>query len=141
MQQIAAIREETSFEITLLHERVNALLAATTFLTIAYTATRGSSGDWVALVGPVLAGFGLLLALLAWPGVSATARLVVMLTSRADDFLEQHQGALPVWSGGEGGRRRRESDQRRSLLFFRAAPGLLVVLWVVLLTSAITHPS
>jgi hypothetical protein len=36
--QLAFIREETRFEIGLLHERVNALVGAEAFLTIAFTA-------------------------------------------------------------------------------------------------------
>ena len=37
-EQLAFIRQETRFEIGLLHERVNALVAAEAFLTIAFTA-------------------------------------------------------------------------------------------------------
>ena len=44
--QLAFIREETRFEIGLLHERVNALVGAEAFLTIAFTAAMSNGTAW-----------------------------------------------------------------------------------------------
>lgn len=131
-QQLEAIREATRFELGLLHDRVNALLTAQTFLTIAFTATMAAEGTWAAVVAPTLSTLGLLLAVLAWPAVNATARLVITWTSLSGDLLDQHPEAHPVWLDAHADRRRRETDQRKSLLFFRAAPPLFTVVWVVL---------
>ena len=134
---LAAIREETRFELRLLHERVNTLLAAEAFLTIAYTATMNSAGPWAAVVAPVLAVLGLVLAALAWPGVNTTARLVMQWTLQVGDLLERHPEAQPSWSTTQDDRRSRESGQRRSLLLFRFSPPIFLLVWVVLLVCSL----
>lgn len=131
------IREETRFELQLLHERVNTLLAAEAFLTIAYTATMNSKGTWAAIVAPVLAGLGLLLAALAWPGVSITAHLVMQWTYQVGDLIERHPEAQTPWSTGQQDRRTREAGQRRSLLLFRFAPPTFLGVWVILLICSL----
>ncbi len=135
--QLVGIREETRFELNLLHERVNTLLAAEAFLTIAYTATMNSPGTWAAVVAPVLAVLGLLLAALAWPGVTTTARLVMKWTYQVGDLLEQHPQAAVPWSDGHEDRRTRETGQRRSLLLFRFAPPTFLGVWVILLICSL----
>lgn len=134
---LAGIREETRFELQLLHERVNTLLAAEAFLTIAYTATMNSKGTWAAVVAPVLAVLGLLLAALAWPGVSITADLVMQWTYQIGDLIERHPEARTRWSTGSQDRRVREAGQRRSLLLFRFAPPTFLGVWVILLICAL----
>jgi len=46
-ERLGFVRAELRFELTLLHDRVNALLTAEAFLTIAYTAamSNGARGD------------------------------------------------------------------------------------------------
>lgn len=134
---LASLRDETRFELNLLHERVNTLLAAEAFLTIAYTATMSSSGRWSAVVAPVLAVLGLLLAALAWPGVSTTAQLVMALTYQFGNVVDGHPEALPSGAAGRGDRRAREIGQRRSLLLFRFAAPLFLSVWVVLLACSL----
>ena len=134
---LAGIREETRFELKLLHERVNTLLAAEAFLTIAYTATMNSVGTWAAVVAPVLAGLGLLLAALAWPGVSSTARLVMQWTYEIGDLIERAPRAQVPWTSGPEDRRRREQGQQRSLLLFRFAPPTFLIVWIVLFVCAL----
>ena len=95
---LEGIRDETRFELQLLHERVNTLLAAEAFLTIAYTATMNSKGTWAAVVAPVLAVLGLLLAGLAWPGVRTTANLVMQWTYQVGDLIQRYPQARPAWS-------------------------------------------
>lgn len=129
---LASIREQARFELELLHQRVNTLLAAEAFLTIAYTATMNSQGAWAAVVAPVLAVLGLLLAGFAWPGVSATAGLVMLWTRHVGDILEQHPQTRALWSAVQVERSRREGDQRRSLLLFRCVAPIFAVVWIVL---------
>lgn len=135
--QLASLRDETRFELELLHQRVNTLLAAEAFLTIAYTGTMNSQGAWAAVVAPVLAVLGLLLAGLAWPGVSATANLVMLWTRHVGDILERHPQAQAPWSADHVDQRRREGDQRRSLLLFRCAAPTFGVVWIVLLVCSL----
>lgn len=136
-QRLAFVREETRFELQLLHERVNALLSAEAFLTIAYTAAMSNGAVWghvfAVMAAPALAILGLLLALLAWPGVAATARIVLTHTAVQEDLI----GRLPrtPTAGFYSAPKRRSavSDQRRSLLFSRTVPALFTVVWTVLL--------
>lgn len=139
-EHLAQVREETRTELGLLHERVNALLAAEAFLTIAYTAAMSNGAAWgrsFALVAaPVLALLGLLLALLALPGVATTARIILAGTALQEDLYAR----LPT----AGGVRRRVAmrpagvgEQRRGLVFFRTVPVLFAAVWVVLLVLAL----
>jgi len=47
--RLALVRAEIRFEIDLLHQRVNALIAAEAFLTIAYTAAMSNGATWAYL--------------------------------------------------------------------------------------------
>ena len=134
---LEGIRDETRFELQLLHERVNTLLAAEAFLTIAYTATMNSKGTWAAIVAPVLAVLGLLLAGLAWPGVRTTANLVMQWTYQVGDLIQRYPQARPAWSAGQEDRQARETGQRRSLLLFRFAPPTFLGVWLVLLICSL----
>jgi hypothetical protein len=141
------MRQETRFEIGLLHDRVNALVTAEAFLTIAYTAAMANGTAWgagfSAVASPVLSLLGLALALLAWPGVRATADLVLTWTQRQADLLAQHPGLVATMPGAAvRGRddRRAQPDQWRSMLFFRAVPALFTVVWVVLTGLALVLP-
>ncbi len=138
--RLAAVREETRSELGLLHDRVNALLAAEAFLTIAYTAAMSNSAGWgrafAAVGAPVLAVLGLLLALLALPGVATTSRIVLSQTALQDELFERLRGTATGYHGGVG-RPRAVADQRRGLLFSRCVPVLFAVVWVVLLVLAL----
>jgi hypothetical protein len=138
--RLAAVREETRTELGLLHERVNALLAAEAFLTIAYTAAMSNGAAWgrafAAVGAPVLAVLGLLLALLTLPGVATTTRIVLAQTERQDELFGRLRGAASDYHAGPG-RRSAVADQRRGLLFFRAVPVLFAVVWVVLLVLSL----
>jgi hypothetical protein len=133
--RLALARDETRFELGLLHERVNALLAAEAFLCIAYTAAMSNGASWgeafARVAAPVLALLGLLLALLAVPGVATTVRIVRDLTTQQDELFARLRGAASAYHGAPG-RPSATSDQRRSLLFFRAVPLLFAAVWVVL---------
>ena len=142
-ERLAFIRAELRFELGLLHDRVNALVAAEAFLTIAYTAAMSSGARWgeafSAIVSPVLAVLGLLLALLAWPRVAPTRRLVLGWTASQVELLAREASLRSTVSGLPG--RSAERDQRSSLLFFRAVPGLFALVWTVLAVVALVLPA
>jgi hypothetical protein len=141
-ERLAFIRGELRFELGLLHDRVNALVAAEAFLTIAYTTAMSNGARWgavfSAIVSPILAVLGLLLALLAWPGVATTVRLVLGWTAGQDEVLRSG-ASLSAVSGLPG--RSADVDQRRSMLFFRAVPGLFALVWTVLAVVALVLPA
>jgi hypothetical protein len=143
-ERLASIRAELRFELGLLHDRVNALLAAEAFLTIAYTAAMSNAAPWgpsfSALVAPILSGLGLLLALLAWPGVAGTVTLVLAWTADQSELLSRDTALSSGPSGLPASRadvRRVRSTQWRSMLFFRVVPGLFVVVWATLTVVAL----
>lgn len=135
--RLVAIRDEIRFELGLLHGRVNALLAAEAFLTIAYTAAMSNGAAWgrqfAAIAAPALAVLGLLLAVLALPGVAATARIVLTQTALQEQLIERLPGSALGGSTASPAGVSALRDQRRSLLFFRAVPLLFAVIWIVLL--------
>lgn len=137
---LAALRDQLRFELGLLHDRVNALLAAEAFLTIAYTAAMSNGAAWgrqfAQVAAPVLAVLGLLLAALALPGVAATARIVLGQTARQEQLVEQLQGSALGGLHQVTGQGAALKDQRYSLWFFRAVPLLFAVVWIVLLILA-----
>ena len=148
LPQLAIIRDEIRFEIGLLHDRVNALLAAEAFLTIAYTAAMSNGTPWggtfARIVAPILALLGLFLALLAWPGVNATVKIVLQWTFRERLLFDDHPSLAATIPGGlvvtNGNQAQLETVQRRSMLFFRAVPVLFVVVWIALTVVALILP-
>lgn len=145
VRDLSLIRSETRAEIGLLHDRVNALLAAEAFLTIAYTAAMSNGTRWgrsfAIVVAPTLSVLGLLLALFAGAGIYATARFVAEWTRRQRQLLDEYPaivGTVLGWAAGGGNRRRAVDDQRRSLLFSRSVPVLFSAVWAVLTVVALT---
>lgn len=137
-ERLAFIRAQLRFEIGLLHDRVNALVGAEAFLTISYTAAMSNGARWgaafSAIVAPILAVLGLLLALLAWPGVATTVRLVLGWTADQSELLRR-EASLSAVAGLPG--RDAGDDQRHGMLFFRAVPGLFALVWAVLAVVAL----
>ena len=143
VEQLAFVRAQLRDELRLLHERVNALLAAEAFLTIAYTAAMSNGAPWgaqfAAVVAPVLSVLGLVLAVLVWPGVATTVQLVLAWTRDQEELLDRRarlpdSAGRPVWRRGGSSPVR---AQRRSLLFFRAVPATFAVVWSVLTVVAL----
>lgn len=143
-QHLGIIRNETRFEIGLLHTRVNALLSAEAFLTIAFTAAMSNGAaarsTISVIISTTLAVLGLLLALLALPGINATANIVLELTDQQGQLLSADRTATAVYEVAAAGRApgRTRSDQRRSLLFFRAAPVLFAIVWTAFTVISLT---
>lgn len=135
--RLAFVRAEIRFELDLLHQRVNALLAAEAFLTIAYTSAMSSGAAWgrsfAMIAAPLLSVLGLLLALLVIPGVRATVHIVLIQTARQEQLVEGLPGSALAGYYGVAGRPPALADQRRSLLFFQAVPILFSVVWSVFL--------
>lgn len=146
-EQLGVLRAQLRSEIGFLHERVNALVAAEAFLTIAFTTAMANAAPWgvvfAAVVSPVLAVLGLALALLSWPGVRATVRLVLGLTRQHLQVGQREPGlaVASTTSDGPGATARQAvRDQRASMLFFRAVPPLFTVVWSVLLVVSMVLP-
>ena len=141
LAELATVRDEIRFELELLHQRTNALLAAEAFLTIAYTAALSNGAPWgrafAVVAGPVLAVLGLLLALLAWPGVQTTARIVLDATRHLDRLVADLSDASGAGARTSGYRLATSADQRRSLRFFRAVPPLFCLVWATLVVLAL----
>ena len=139
-RRLAFIREEVRFEIGLLHTRVNALISAEAFLTIAYAAAMANANPrwgaaFAAIVAPVLSAVGLVLALLAWPGVDASFRIIVSWDQVQREFLAaEPRHARALWRAGAtgAGERRADPDQRRTMLFARAMPAVFALAWTLL---------
>lgn len=87
---------------------------------------------FAAVAAPALALLGLLLALLALPGVATTARIVLVQTALQEQLIERLPGSALTGFHGVADRRPAAEDQRRSLLFFRAVPLLFAVVSIVL---------
>lgn len=148
VRRLAFIREETRFEIGLLHDRINALISAEAFLTIAFTmAMSNANARWgtmfSTLVAPVLSLVGLVLAALAWPGVDASFKIIFEWSSRQRHFMEENpvvtdmMWRLDVLSKGN---RRADPDTRNTMLFARAVPAVFGVSWAILTVIALVLP-
>lgn len=135
--RLEAVRDAIRFELGLLHERVNALLTAEAFLTIAYTAAMSNGAVWgrqfAAVAAPILAVLGLLLAVLALPGVTATARIVLAETALEEQLVARLPDSALGGIYTAAGRSSVHTNQRRSLLFFRAVPLLFTAVWAAMI--------
>ena len=147
-RRLAFLREETRFEIGLLHDRVNALIGAEAFLTIAFTAAMGSgNARWgtvfSAVVAPVLSILGLLLAVLAWPGVDASFRIILAWNERQVELMRNSPALVDnMWrpSALRRNQDRGDPNQRRSMIFARAVPAVFILTWTILTTVAVVLP-
>ena len=142
-RRLAFLREEVRFEITLLHDRVNALIGAEAFLMVAFTMalTSDRADAPFLLVAPVLSLVGLLLAALAWPGTAASFRIVAAWDARQREMMAADPSLREdLWRPEVRGRTgRRDPDQRWSMLFARAVPAVLVGAWTVLTIVALVE--
>jgi hypothetical protein len=143
-RQLSFIREETRFEIVLLHERVNALIGAEAFLTIAFTAAMSNANPhwgttFSVLVSPLLALTGFLLAALAWPGVNASFKIIVQWDARQLQLFQNRPALVgSLWRPHP--QTRRDLDQRTTMLFARAVPLVFTVAWAALMVIALVLP-
>ena len=137
-RRIAAVREEMRFEIGVFHDRVNGLISAEAFLlisfTMALTYAGPGSGAGLFWISPTLAVIGLTLAVLAWPGILASHKIIEWNVVFLDVVNAAHAASAIDWrpSVFADGDRRTQADHRRGLLFARFVPLIFVVAWAVL---------
>lgn len=142
------LREETRFEIGLLHDRINALISAESFLTIAFTiAMTSSNGQWGAAftraVPPVLSVVGLVLAVFAWPGIDASFRIINEWTARQRQFMQANPTVVDLlWrlDVPSRGSAREDPNTRRTMFFARAVPVVFGLAWAILSLIAVLLP-
>lgn len=145
--RLSFIREEMRFEIGILHDRINALISTEAFLLISFTmALVYSNARWsdkFFLVSPMLSLIGFLLAVLAWPGVNTSYRIVVEWNILLIATLNEAHG-LPdfMWrpSVFQDGDSRTQADHRNGLLFARLVPIVFAIAWTILTGIVLTAP-
>ncbi len=148
VRRLAFIREETRFEIGLLHDRINALISAEAFLTIAFTmAMSNSNTHWGAtfstLVPPILSLLGFVLAVLAWPGVDSSYKILVEWNVQQLALMHGNPRMTEVmWRVDAlgSGSHRTNPDRGLSMLFARAVPTVFGIAWAALTVIAILLP-
>ena len=146
VQRLKFIREETRFEIGLLHDRINALISAEAFLTIAFTmAISNTNARWGStfsiLVAPMLSSVGLTLAVLAWPGVDASFKIIVEWNLRQMQLMRENPVLIDtMWREYVLHNRNADPDQRKTMLFTRAVPPVFGIAWAILTVVAIVLP-
>jgi hypothetical protein len=150
-RRVQAIRDEMRFEVTILHDRVNALVSAEAFLIISFTmslayAGEGPSGRFFA-VAPLLAVIGFVLAMLAWPGVNRSVAIIVewnILLLAALKGARADPGFVWRPSVDIAGDARTQARHRNSMLFTRCVPAVFALSWIalaaVVLTAPMRHP-
>jgi hypothetical protein len=148
VRRLTFMREETRFEIGLLNDRVNALISAEAFLTIAFTmAMSNSNPHWGAafstLVPPILSLLGFILAILAWPGVAASYKIIVEWNVYQIALMHENPAMTDaLWRVDALGRGSRPEVPERglSMLFARAAPAVFSLAWAILTAVALILP-
>ena len=147
VRRLAFVREEMRFEIGILHDRINALLSAEAFLLISFTmslvyATDHSNQKFF-LVPPMLSLIGFMLAVLAWPGVNTSYKIIVAWNIILVQVLnEAHAASNFMWPTSlfVSGERRTQADHRNSMLFARSVPIVFALAWAVLAAIVLTGP-
>ena len=147
-QRFTFLREETRFEIGLLHDRINALISAEAFLTIAFTmAMSNGNSRWgevfIRTVPPVLSLVGLILAVFAWPGIDASYKIIVEWSMRQGQFMRDNYATVDLlWRLDVPGRGnvRKDPDTRRTMFFARAVPAVFGIAWSILTVIAFVLP-
>ncbi len=143
IRRLIFIREETRFEVGLLHDRINALIGAEAFLTIAFTmalgAPRQPTGIAIAtVIPPILSIVGLTLAIIAWPGIEATFKIILAWDARQLELFHANDRLVEtMWRRDLSGRAAR---QHLTMLFARAGPLVFGVAWAILTCVALVLP-
>jgi len=138
-QRLDFYRKEIQYETAILSNRTNAYLSAQSFLVIAFASSMANlNPDWgkmfTMIVPPLLALFGLVSSVHAWPGIRASYDIIDHWHFKQGQLLsaEPAMGAAyddsPLFSERES----RESGWRNALMFSMRSPWLFSVLWVIL---------
>lgn len=132
-------RKEIQYETAILSNRTNAYLSAQSFLVIAFASSMANlNPEWGKLftlvVPPLLAVFGLVTSIHAWPGIRSAYEIIDHWHFKQSQLLasEPAMGAAydesPLFSERESNR----SGWRKALLFSMRTPWLFSVLWTLL---------
>lgn len=132
-------RKEIQYETAILSNRTNAYLSAQSFLVIAFASSMANvNPEWGKLftlvVPPLLAVFGLVTSVHAWPGIRSAYEIIDHWHFKQSQLLasEPAMGAAydesPLFSERESSR----SGWRKALLFSMRTPWLFSVLWTLL---------
>ncbi len=128
-------RSEIKFESGLIAERVSALLSSQAFLVIAYAGSVSNATlrpkQGVLLLLPImLTLLGLVLSVLAWPGIEA-AHAVIDRWSARERTLHTRVAALSLFRLDSDDAARRELARRsyQGSLFSRRAPFVFIIAW------------
>ena len=147
VRRLAFAREEMRFEIGILHDRINALLSAEAFLLISFTMSLAyATGHWkdkFFFVPPMLSLIGFMLAVLAWPGVNTSYKIIVEWNIILVRVLkEAHAASDFMWPTAlfVSGEQRTQADHRNSMLFARSVPVVFAVSWAVLAMVVLIGP-
>ena len=147
VRRLAFVREEMRFEVGILHDRINALISAEAFLLISFTMSLVyATGHWhdrFFFVPPMLSVIGFTLAVLAWPGVNTSYKIVVEWNIILVQVLnEAHAASNFMWPTAlfVSGERRTQADHRNSMLFARSVPIVFAFAWAVLAVVVLTGP-
>ena len=147
VRRLAFVREEMRFEIGILHDRINALISAEAFLLISFTMSLVyATAHWrdrFFFIPPLLSVLGFMLAILAWPGVNTSYKIVVEWNVILVKVLnEAHAASNFMWPTSlfVSGERRTQADHRNSMLFARSMPIVFAVAWAVLAVLVMTGP-
>ena len=147
VRRLAFVREEMRFEIGILHDRINALISAEAFLLISFTMSLVyASAHWTDkffFIPPMLSVIGFMLAVLAWPGVKTSYKIIVEWNIILVRVLnEAHAASNFMWPASlfVSGERRTQADHRNSMLFARSVPVVFAVAWAVLAVVVLTGP-
>ncbi|KAB0678043.1 hypothetical protein [Aureimonas leprariae] len=124
------IREEMRFEADVLNGRINALISAEAFLTIAFTMALGNPGT--GHVALILSVIGFVLAVLSWPGVNTGIRIINEWNTLLIASLEAAPEATrlmwrpSIFSEAAG---RSDRAHRRGMVFARSMPIVFALAW------------
>lgn len=144
-------RREIHFETTNLSSRTNAYLSAQAFLVIAYASSMANlNPQWgvifTMVVPPMLALFGLLSSVSAWPGIKASCDIIDHWYFKQSGLLQSEPviglayDDSPLFSSWESS----QTGHKKSLLFSKRTPWMFAVFWVFLGAFAVfvhmAHP-
>ena len=133
------IRGEIRAEISLLNNRLNALISSQSFLVIAYgTSLSAGYDNWNGLftitLPPLFAVLGLVLVLEARPGIEAAQEAIGHWRRRENHLIDSWPELMPfTLATDEESRRRMELRQHAGRLFSTHAPLIFTIAWIVFL--------
>ena len=146
-RRVDIIRREMNFELGILHDRINTLISFEAFLLICFTMSLTyAGGSWAGKffwIAPSLSMVGIVIPILAWPGVHTSFSVLSEWNRLLIETLAESKGEPGfVWmpSGQASGGLRTRTDHRNGMLFARFVPLTFIVAWSVLIGIVLTAP-